>query len=62
VAVSSSGGRCDGKGARQWPEVALDSKVTSANEEGGGRLGAATVSCRGQRLRVVASLTWLRGA
>jgi hypothetical protein len=46
VAVSSGRGRCGDGGARRWPEVVLDRKVASANE-GGGRLGASTVPCRG---------------
>jgi hypothetical protein len=44
--VSSGGGLCSDRGARRWPEVALDGKAASANE-GGGRLGASTVPCGG---------------
>jgi hypothetical protein len=49
LAVSSSGGRCGDRGARRWPEVALDGKVALATE-GGGRLGASTVACSGRWL------------
>jgi hypothetical protein len=44
--VSSGGGHCGDGGAHRWSEVALDEKVTSTSE-GGGRLGASTVSCGG---------------
>jgi hypothetical protein len=44
--VSSDRGRYGGRGARRWPEVALDKKVASANE-GGGRLGASSGPCGG---------------
>jgi hypothetical protein len=47
AAVSSGGGRYSDRGARRWPEVALDGKVALANE-GGGRLGASTGPCKGQ--------------
>jgi hypothetical protein len=42
--VSSDGGRYGDRGARRWPEVALIGTAASATE-GGGRLGASTVSC-----------------
>jgi hypothetical protein len=59
AAVSSGGGHCGDGGAHRWPEVALDGKVVSATE-GGGRLGASTVSCGG--LWLSGLLAWLRGA
>jgi hypothetical protein len=47
--VSSGGSRYGDRGSRRWPEVALDGKAASANE-GGGQLGASTVSCSGRWL------------
>jgi hypothetical protein len=61
-ALYSRRGRCDGRGVRQWPKVALDEEVASAGEEEGGWLDALMIPYRGRRLRVVASLAWLRGA
>jgi hypothetical protein len=48
-AVSSGVGRCGDRAARRWPEVALDGKAASANEEGGW-LSASIVPCGGQWL------------
>jgi hypothetical protein len=46
VAVSSGGGRCVNRGARLWPEMALDEEVASTTEVGS-RLGASMVTyCR----------------
>jgi hypothetical protein len=44
--MSSGGGRCSGRGARRWSEVALNRKVTSTNE-GDDRLDASTGPCGG---------------
>jgi hypothetical protein len=59
AAVSSGRGHCGDGGAHRWPEVALDGKAVSTTE-GGGRLGASTVSCGRRWLSGL--LAWLRGA
>jgi hypothetical protein len=72
-AVSLGGGCCSGRGARQWPEVALDGKAASANEaydrlrastgpRGGlwlsDRIGVASTRCLEQRRTARGRAKW----
>jgi hypothetical protein len=59
AAVSSGRGHCGDRGARRWPEVALDGKAASATEGAAGSVLRRFLVADGGS---AAGLGWLRGA